>query len=209
MIKVILFDLDDTLIKTFSTKKEALKQLAQKYYGVQLNDSLIKKHWGKPMKELLGALIPNIDNFEEAINGYVELRKNFPTTSYEDTIPALKKLSKQYLLGIITSKSNRYLQDDFDISGIPQELFFIIQAEEETTVHKPNPKVFDFALKKLKDKNIKNSEVVYVGDRLSDFYAARAVGFKFYGILNGTTSDKEFKAQGAKTIKDISQLLDL
>ena len=208
MIKAILFDVDDTLIKTFETKKEALKDIGRKFYGVELIDKDIRAHWGRPIRELLKSLYEDVD-IEEAFERYVTERKNHPTTAYEDTLSTLRELVKDYLLGIITTKSKRYLKDDFDIAGIPEDLFFIIQTEEESKVHKPDPEVFTYVLDHLEKKGIKKSEVLYVGDTFSDYYAARDAGLQFYGIAERTIKKSEFEKKGARTIKDIAELLIL
>lgn len=201
--------MDDTLIKTFETKKEALKMLGRKYYNVDLNDDVIRSHWGKPVKHLLTALYKDITDIEEVFERYVLERRNYPTTSYEDTLPTLKELSKKHLLGIITSKSKRYIKDDLELANIPENLFFIIQTEEESKAHKPDPKVFSYVLKHLKKKDVKKAEVLYIGDTLSDYYAARDAGLQFYGISERTISRSEFESQGAKTITKLSDLVTL
>ncbi len=166
MIKAILFDIDDTLIKTFETKKEAFEQ-------------------------------------------YVLEREKYPTEAYEDTVSVLHELKKKYLLGLISSKSIRYLNIDLEIAGIAEDLFFIIQIEDDTKVYKPDPYVFDFALNKLRKENIKNSEVLYIGDRLTDYKAAKDAGLQFYGLANITTNKEEFKKQGALTIDNLTELIKL
>jgi HAD superfamily hydrolase (TIGR01549 family) len=207
MIKAILFDIDDTLIKTFETKKETLKYLGRKYYGINLTDEQIRRAWGKPIRELLTTLYPNLKDVEEAFERYVVERKNYPTEAYDDVLLTLLKLKKKYLLGLISSKSKRYLKEDLEIANIPEDLFFIIQTEDDNAAHKPDPKVFSFALEKLKAKEIAKSNVLYIGDRLLDYYAARDAGIKFYGILNNTTMEKDFKKEGILVISHLSELL--
>lgn len=209
MIKAIIFDIDDTLIKTFETKKEALKVMGKKYYGTELRDEQIKAVWGKPIRELLQILFTDLHDVEEAFERYVVEREKYPTEAYDDTLPVLQELQKKYLLGLISSKSIRYLHIDLKIAGIEEELFFIIQTEEDTKVHKPDPHVFDFALNKLKKEDIKNSEILYVGDRVTDYKAAKDAGLHFYGIAGRTTCKDEFEKNGASTIKDLRELLKL
>lgn len=199
--------MDDTLIKTYETKKEALKELGRKYYNVELSDEDIRSHWGQPIRPLLKSLFKDIEDVEEAVERYIRERNNFPTTPYDDTLSTLEALSGNYLLGIITSKSKRYIKDDLDLAGIPEELFFIIQTEEESKAHKPDPEVFSYVLDQLSEKGIKKSEVLYVGDTLSDYYAARDAGLQFYGISDRTISKEQFEFQGAKTIDQLSKLI--
>ncbi|HVT01393.1 MAG TPA: HAD-IA family hydrolase [Patescibacteria group bacterium] len=209
MIKAILFDIDDTLIKTFETKKEALKDMGRMYYDTKLDDETIRTHWGKPIKELLSILFKNIKDLEEGFERYVIARELYPTVAYEDAINTINTLSKKHLLGLITNKSKRYINDDLTIAKIPQDLFFIIQTEEDNIVHKPDPRVFDFTLNELTKKGVKKNEVIYIGDTVSDFMAASGAGIKFYAIAGRTTPKSEFDKLHAKTISTLSELVNL
>lgn len=207
--KSILFDFDDTLIKTFETKKEALKELGRQHYNIELDDKIIRSNWGKPIKSLFEALFNDIDNFDKAIEEYTKIRTGFPTSAYPDTLPTLEKLSKEYLLGIITSNRRDFLKHDFDLTGMDEKLFSIIQTSEECKVHKPEPEVFDYAIDLLAKKGIKRSEVLYIGDTLLDYFAARDAQLKFFGIADRTVPKDEFDKAGAKTITTLSDLLSL
>ncbi|HVZ67414.1 MAG TPA: HAD family hydrolase [Patescibacteria group bacterium] len=209
MVKAILFDIDDTLIKTFETKKEALKDMGRKFYNTVLTDEDIRPHWGKPIKDLLPILYKDLKDLEEGFERYVIERENYPTIAYEDTLPTLNQLSKKYILGMITNKSKRYIKNDLDLAGISNDLFFLIQTEEENRAHKPDPKVFDFALQELNSKGIEKEEVLYVGDTISDFLAANGAGISFYGVADRTTPKEEFSNRNVKTIKNISELINL
>lgn len=50
-IKVVLFDHDDTLVGTISTKWAEHKFIAKKYYQKELTDDEIRLHWGKPLAQ--------------------------------------------------------------------------------------------------------------------------------------------------------------
>jgi len=207
--KSILFDFDDTLVKTFETKKEALKELGRQYYNIELDDEVIRSNWGKPIKSLFSALFNDDKNFEKAIKDYSKIRTAFPTSVYADTLSTLRKLSENFVLGMVTSNRRDYLKNDFSLVGLDENLFTIIQTSEECKVHKPDPKVFDYALEILSKKGIKRSDVLYIGETLLDFYAARDAGLRFLGLPDRTVSKDEFDKAGAETITMISELLAL
>ncbi len=209
MIKALLFDFDDTLIKTLETKIHALKHTGKKYYNLDLTDNAIKKLWGKPFKELMTELYQGKEDIEKIIEKYTVERNSFPAPAYEGTVKVLLQLAKKYLLGIITSHTKLYIQKDLQTAGIPMNIFFTIQTEEDTSSHKPNPEVFDHIIKILKKRRINKSQTTYIGDSLSDFFAARDAGLDFYGLIERTTSEADFRRQGAKTIKHLSELLRL
>lgn len=206
MIKAILFDFDDTLVNTLETKTQALKLTGKKYYGLDLTEEEIRKVWGKPFTQLMKELFKNAEEVGKIIEKYTIERDNFPASSYKDVVKTLKILSKKYLLGLITSHAKSYINKDLKTAGIPKQLFFVVQTEEETAVHKPNPKVFDSVLKLLKKRNINKSQILYVGDTLYDYYAARDAGINFYGLPDRTTPKRKFQAEGARTINTLAEL---
>lgn len=206
-IKSILFDFDDTLITTFETKKEALKYLAREVYGLEIEDEQIRSNWGKPIEILFRSIFKGVEDIDKVIKEYTELRINFPTKAYPDTLTTLEELSNKYLLGIITSNIMDYLSYDLRLTGINRNLFFTIQTAEKCKYHKPDPKVFDYTLEVLNSKGISKSEVLYIGDTLLDYYAARDAGINFYGLPDRTVLKNDFDKAGAMTIPSISSLL--
>lgn len=209
MIKAIIFDFDDTLVKTLETKAQALIAVGKLHYNIVITFEDVKKHWGKPFKQYMNDLYLGIDNVDNIIEKYTVERIAYPTPVYENTIETLNKLSHKYLLGIVSSLTEKYIKKDMKSVGISENLFFIIQTEEHTKVHKPNPHVFDYLTNKLKLKGINKSEILYVGDHLTDFFAAQGAGFQFYGFTDRTTTKDQFIQAGAKTLNNISDLLKI
>jgi phosphoglycolate phosphatase-like HAD superfamily hydrolase len=89
----------------------------------------------------------------------------------------------------------------------PVENFFYIQTAADTLVHKPDPRVFEPTLKKLQTENVDRSEVLYVGDGLRDFLAARDAGLRFVGITHGTTSKAAFTEAGADAVDTLTEVI--
>ena len=54
----------------------------------------------------------------------------------------------------------------------------MIQASGESEHHKPDPRVFDALIQVLQGSSIDKNEILYVGDSLSDLYAARDAGLQ-------------------------------
>ena len=65
LIKVVIFDVDDTLVQTVACKWLALKETAQKYYQLNINDEHIKKYWGLPFDKMLLGVFSNIDDINK------------------------------------------------------------------------------------------------------------------------------------------------
>jgi HAD superfamily hydrolase (TIGR01549 family) len=206
-ISVILFDHDDTLVGTIEAKWAEHKHIAKTYYNKTLTDDEIRQHWGKPLRVMMG-LLYGTDDLEQAMTYNLANHENFPKKLRDDTIATLKHLHKSgKKLGVITATHSFSLNYDLDTLNIPRELFDYIQTEDDTSFHKPDPRVFEPALEWLKKQNINPNEVVYVGDGLHDMKAALGAGFEFIGITTGLVTQDEFKTNGAMSINKLEDLV--
>jgi len=208
-IKVVLFDHDDTLVGTIGPKWDEHKFIAQTYYDKHLTDAEIREHWGKPLNELV-CLLYGTDDAEQAIVYNVTHHEQYPKKLFSHTIPVLTSLHKQgKKIGVITA-TNRFSFDyDLDSLQIPRELFDFTQTADETSYHKPNPKVFDPMLIWLKDNNIRADEVIYIGDGLHDMKAAIGAGFQFLGVETGLVNKKQFEEVQAISVPTAGHLIRL
>lgn len=211
MTKVILFDLDDTLINTQETKIRALQFAGKNFYNLDINQTDIIKNWGKPFKQFISELFGNVDDIEKIIEKYNSIRDQFPAHAYPHTISTINALLTANKIGVISSSIHSQVISDLQINHFPLDQFFYIQTMEDTLVHKPDPEVFNPILKILSDQNsdILKSDIYYIGDHLFDYYAARDAGIKFFGLSDRTTTNEIFLTEGANTIRSISELITL
>jgi phosphoglycolate phosphatase-like HAD superfamily hydrolase len=208
MIKAVLFDFDDTLVTTIETKVAATQHLAKTYYDLVLSDELIKKHWGKPFREIMGILFAEVtDDLDTVIKNYEAIRKDFPATFHKDVPETLDVLFKRVKVGIVSATTRNLILQDLQLLNFPPENFFYIQSSDDTTVHKPNPEVFLPILQKLQTIGITKKEIIYVGDSLSDYIAASKAGLKFYGISGRTTTKEEFIKHKVEVLNSLTELL--
>ena len=205
-MKVVLFDHDDTLVSTIRAKWAQHKYVAKKFYGKELCDSEIRLHWGKPLTVLIKNLYET-DNIDMAMSYNLATREKFPKSLFEDTLDTLASLRQSGLkLGLVTATTRSSLEHDLKTLKISKEFFQYIQTEDDTVLHKPDPRVFDPILRWLSAQNIQPSEVVYVGDAITDMKAAIGVGFHFIGVGTGLVSPEEFAEQNVQSIKRLGDL---
>jgi phosphoglycolate phosphatase len=208
-IKVVLFDHDDTLVGTIEAKWAAHKHIAKTHYGKQLTDDDIRKHWGKPLRTLVGLLYDD-DDIDRAMQRERDTHKDFPKQIFEDTEHVLQKLKDSgKKIGIITATSRWSFEYDLGTMNIDESLIDYSQTEDDTDYHKPDPRVFEPAITWLKSQNIKPEEVVYVGDGLHDMKAALGAGFEFIGVATGLVTQKQFSDSGSRSVKKLSDLVQL
>lgn len=207
-IKVVLFDHDDTLVGTIGTKWAEHKFIASKYYGKKLTDEEIKKHWGKPLGEMI-CLLYGTDDVEQALAHNVAHHREFEKELFEATVPTLQHIKKQgKLIGVITATTRYSFEHDLKHHQVPGDLLDYTQTAEDTSFHKPDPRIFEPTLLWLTKHGIKPEEVLYVGDGLHDMKAAIGAGFNFLGVHTGLVSADEFAAAGATSLDGIGSLIN-
>lgn len=208
--KVLLFDFDDTLVQTKKIKSAALKELGQTVFNKFITDEDLDRHWGLPYQEFMSRLFDiQPDEVMNYIDHYRKLSLKYPQQPYPDTRETLTALSQSYSLGIITATSTYALNYQLDEINLPQTLFSYLQTADDTNFHKPDPKVFDPALHYFAQQGLKHDVILYVGDSLRDFFAARDAGITFIGIAENTTPKDIFAQHGARTISKLSEILQV
>jgi len=208
-IKAIIFDIDDTLVQTIQCKWLALKATAKKYYNLKITDTQLKKFWGTPFQAMLTGVFSNVDDFEIIKKRYIEISRNFPMRPHRGAVAAIKSLKKHYLIAALTSSSRSVILKDLEDSKYNLKDFYFIQTSEDTPYHKPDSEVFIPTLVKLKKLKINPENIIYVGDAIRDYEAAKKARFNFIGVLSGLTSKKEFETAGLNSKNIISNLSKL
>jgi HAD superfamily hydrolase (TIGR01549 family) len=206
--QAVLFDLDDTLVKTHLVKWAHHKAVAKKFYNIDLTDEVIREHWGKPFEPMMAIFYQNADTPANMLAANLSLEDQYLKELQEDALDAVDTLlAARVEIGIITSITGALAKKDLLRLGFPVEKFFLLQGSDDEPAHKPDPKVFDKALRLLEAKKISKDEVVYIGDALMDYYAARDAGIGFIGITTGLASEDEFMHEGAATVPSLADLL--
>ena len=210
MAKVaILFDFDDTLVETWQPKWAQHQEVALRFYGRPLDEAAISAHWGKPSKELVQHFYGSDQPVEQMLENFHSLDSQYPKVLMPATLSVLSELSARgYVLGIVSNGRKASVSLDIERLRIPRKHFEFVHAYEDTRAYKPDPRAFELALSVLQGMDI--SDVVYVGDSLSDLEASRSAGVAFVGVTSGLTNRKSFVRAGASRVVDnLDELLDV
>lgn len=207
--KAVIFDLDDTLLEARLIKWAHHRHVAKKFYNIDLTDETLRKHWGKPFHILVPELYNHVDSLENMIAANVATRGNFRKKVYPGALDVVNKiLARGMKVGVLSAATKRFFVEDLVKFNFPVEQFLFIQDPEDSLVHKPDPGVFEPAIKKLLKEGIQKKEIVYVGDSLDDLRSAHGAQIDFIGITTGLYSRADFKKEGAKIVVDkISEIL--
>ena len=198
----VVFDMDDTLIKTFEIKLRQHKHFARECYGFDLAEDEFRKYWGQPFHIFLEGLYGHVDDVERAHSEYIKLSHLFPVELQEDTLSVLDGLhGAGKKLGIVTATAREVALRDLTPVGFPFGRLHKLQTSDDTLVHKPDPGVFAPMLEALKGAGVREG-ILYVGDALTDYYAARDAGLDFVGVTTGLVTAEQFRAAGVRQVVD-------
>lgn len=205
-IQAVIFDLDDTLLKTAQIKWAHHKAVAV-HYGIELTDEVLARYWGMPFEVMIGHLYQHADTVENMLVTNRALEAQFPKAIQEDTLAVLSTLALHRIVtGVVTSLTTDYALKDLALARVPSEAFLFVQGADATAYHKPDGRVFELALSRLGELAIPRSKVLYVGDALMDYQAATSASIHFVGVATGLVTVDHFKEAGATTIGRLGEL---
>ena len=175
MYKNIVFDVDGTLINTeyavLHSLQDTLKEVQNKNYKIEELEFVLGITGEAAIKQLG---IANITETVDLWNNHLNQYKN--SVSVFDWIKdLLQKLSQDYKLGIVTSKTKAEFDEEVTHFGL-NKYFGVIVCAGDTKKHKPNPEPL---LKYMELANAKPVETLYIGDSIYDMQCAKSSGVDF------------------------------
>jgi phosphoglycolate phosphatase len=183
MDKIILFDLDGTLIDSTEAILESF-EAAFAEFGVDVASSEdIKALIGHPLDYMFEHL--GVD--KEVVWDYVAAyKRHYRQISCQKTvllpkaIEAIQKAKEFAILGIVTTKTALYSKEMLEYMGV-MEYFDVLIGREDVQNPKPHPEPIQKALLKLP----KVSNVWMIGDTCMDMQSAKASGIGAIGVECG------------------------
>jgi len=180
--KVIIFDLDGTIVKLFAPW-HALKEVLSQRYSKRHEEKCEFKSISACLSEIVknGNELELIENFE-IIRKY-ELENIKKTELIEDVVYFIKnkekfKIESGVVLTVFSLNTRRTIMESLDIAGISDKIAFII-GREDVRKWKPDPE----GLFKIKENfNVDTEQMIFFGDMDKDMEAAKAAGVDFFFI---------------------------
>lgn len=190
--KGILFDLDGTLLDSFSVHYEVYETMFA-HFGIQITKEHFLNTYSPNWYETYRAMgLP--EEYWDAANSYwVEEAEKRTPELLPGVFETLTQLHKHFTLGLVTSGTKRRVLKDIERTGI-SFFFKAIVTGDDIAAPKPAPESLELALRML---GMRANEVTYVGDAHADYMMAKAAGVYFLGIsssfanLNSNSSDYE------------------
>jgi 2-haloalkanoic acid dehalogenase type II len=194
--RAVLFDLGDTLVKTWIPEvtyqkvlaslginksveeiKEALSKTEHEFKESNYRSMYGKASYIEYWKKWDSLVLKNLNIFDECFAE--ETLKRWwdyaDCVTYPDTRETLARLKQMGLkLGLVSTAYEEDITAIFEKANLKKGFFDIIIGANTIKREKPHPDVFKYALKKLK---VKPEETLFVGDHIdNDYKGARAVG---------------------------------
>lgn len=194
-IKLILFDFDGVIINSKKNMEVSWKEV-QKKTGSKVKFNKYFNKIGVPFYKILTKI--NFDKefkyakkaYDEASIKNINKIKLFPRAKL-----ILNKLSKEYIIVLITSKSRARTQIILKKFKIKFDHIF---CPEDNFKSKPNPEVINYLKKKYK---LKKNEIIVIGDSLADKNLAQNAKVKFIFAKYGY-----FKLRSTNSIKNLTEI---
>jgi pyrophosphatase PpaX len=176
-INTLLFDLDGTLLDSFSVHLEIFKTTFAQF-GIQLSEEEFLKTYSPNWYETYEAFGLRKEDWKAADYFWLKEAEKITARLFPGVKEILLKLDKYFALGLVTSGSKSRVERDIKATGIIN-FFKTVVTGDDVKIPKPSPEGLEIALRNL-DKQ--PDEVIYIGDSSADYEMAKAAGVYFIGV---------------------------
>ena len=214
MIKLVIFDLDGTLLNSITDLGNACN-VALKQFGYPLHDEqAYKKFVGNGIYKLVERSLPkearnqeNVLKVKAIFDAYYKAHSLDETRPYPGIELLLMKLKEKGIhRGVVTNKAHEYaveLTQRFFADTIEKTL-----GQREGIPIKPHPQGVQEMMAYFQ---VEPSECLYIGDSNVDIQTAKAAGVTSIGVLWGFREAKELENEGAnylaENVKDLEKII--
>ena len=193
MFKAFVFDFEGTIVDFQWRLKEGERELREKLRELGFDLTVFSRDnyaqmWnralgmasGERAEEIKRELIPIYDRYDEDALRRWSLRKGV-----KELLDLLKEMKKK--VGLVTNVGKRAVQEALGRFGV-RDFFDEVVTRNDTTFMKPKGEGIRRCLSAL---GVRREEAIFIGDSLSDLYAARDAGVKVAIVKGGESSPQE------------------
>lgn len=178
MIKLLIFDLDGTLIDSAADITRAVNRLLRQEKLPELSVDVIKNSIGEGLRKLLSRLIPN---YHREHPDYERLEADFLRSYAEEGVTDIRWMpgafeffsSWQGARALVTNKNNIPTLQILDNLKLPPNMWSFVAAVDSWTHFKPHPAPL---LEAMRRAGVRPRETLMIGDGRPDTRAALAAG---------------------------------
>lgn len=211
MVKVVIFDIDGTLIDSVDLHAQAWQETF-KHFGREVEFAEVRHQIGKGADQLLPVFF-SAEHLARSGKEMEEFRSDLFKRNYMPHVrpfPEVRELFERILsegkrILLASSAQSEEIETYKEIANIAD----LIEAEtssDDAKRSKPHPDIFAAALQKAGNPNA--SEVMVIGDTPYDTEAAAKIDLPMIGLLSGGFPEIELRGAGCVAIyQDPAQLL--
>ncbi|MDE6505058.1 MAG: HAD family hydrolase [Clostridia bacterium] len=199
MYKLIIFDLDGTLLDTSRTIRSVLNDSLKKFSLPPISLEKTIEFVGNGAKKLVERAVGG-QRKELCESVYTDYSKNFAncnnslTSLYSGASEALRRFGKAgVILAIVTNKPEQATLRVYE-EFLSEYGFSAVVGQSEHAPLKPNPAS---TLKIIQDCGLKHEECLFVGDGETDVQTAANAGIKCVSALWGFRTREQLRTAGA------------
>lgn len=213
-VRAVLFDLDGTLIATRRLYIEALADALEPVLGERFSEADIMRHKPRAERRFLTSMVEAheaggvLERFYASYEARHDRDFEGLYTGVAELLDAIRR--RPLPMGLVTGKSRRAWE--ITSSRVGLGTFGVHVFDDDVPAPKPDPTGLKLALEGL---GAAASEVVYVGDSLTDLEAARAAGMASVAVLWSKKAEEvdRFRSEsldrGARIAPTPRELLEL
>lgn len=205
-MKLIIFDLDGTLVDAYQAIEKSLNFTLKRLGHSQVSPCRVRMSVGWGDENFIKKFLKG----EEAKRGLSIYRRHHKSSllKYSRLIPQAKEIletlkKKGYKLAIASNRPQRFTDILIDHLELKKYFDLVVCAKNKDEI-KPNPTLLRRITRRLK---VSPEETLYVGDMTIDVYAGKNAGIRTIAVLGGSSSRAELNK--AKPFRIISKLPEL
>ena len=191
MKKIILFDLDGTLIDSTEAILESFYHSLKHHEEVEnVTDEMITSQIGHTLQSMFSGVGISEENIEAHVATYklhyreISCQKTF---MLPNAIEAIQEASKFARLGIVTTKTGHYSRELMEYFGV-MDYFEVLIGFENVANPKPHPEPILTALNQM---GAGKENVWMIGDTRLDLESSQRAGISAVGVLSGYDNFKQ------------------
>jgi pyrophosphatase PpaX len=206
-MKLICFDMDNTLIRSNTSHAVAFNKALEKYGFKKMNTEQMGTYFGRPKEEVVKAIAGNVDKktIRKIIDYHDRILFRYAriyNRKIKGVEGVLKFLKKKYKLGIVSNCKHSNIKTLLSSSDLDYKLFDVLVGNDDVKHSKPYP---DEIFKAEKLLHVKAECIV--GDSIYDIRAGKKAKVKTVAVLSGIyTRDMLRKEKPDYILKDIRGL---
>lgn len=206
MVKLIIFDLDGTLINSLDDLARSANHVLRGRGYPEHELSAYRRFVGNGITKLMERALPpsdrspeNVESVRDEFVAYYSLHKAESTAPYEGIVPLLQALKAKGVLLAVASNKFHVATVELVSHYFGEGFFDFVYGQRDGVAPKPDPTVvFDI----LRDAGVEKSETLYVGDSGVDMRTASNAGVCSVGVTWGFRDRAELLETGACHIVD-------